>query len=72
MNAMRTSLEEADFFNLRHAKWTINVLGLLIAVVGQETLVGLILRQARAEIASVVRDEEPAATTAKDPWYLRN
>jgi hypothetical protein len=50
---------EESFFSLPQAKWLLGVLGMLIAVVGRETLLGLILRQARSEIASIVRDEEP-------------
>jgi hypothetical protein len=64
--------EETDFFNLPLAKWVLGVLAMLIAVVGKESLVGLILRQTRAEIASLVSDEEQGATTSKDRWYLDN
>ncbi len=51
--------DEGEFFSLAQAKWVIGVLGLLIAVVGRESLLGLILRQTRSEIDSIVRDEEP-------------
>jgi hypothetical protein len=66
------STEETDFFNLPLAKWVLGVLAMLIAVVGKESLVGLILRQTRAEIASLVLDEEQGTTTSKDPWYMDN
>jgi hypothetical protein len=54
-----SSAQEASFFNLGHAKWVVGVLSMLIAVVGRESLLGLILRQTRSEINSLVRDEEP-------------
>jgi hypothetical protein len=34
---------------------------MLIAVVGRDSLLGLILRQARSEITSLIRDEQPTA-----------
>jgi hypothetical protein len=58
---MHTSSDEVPFLNLRHARWAVGVLKLIIAVVGEESLVGLIVRQARAEIVSVLRDEETPA-----------
>lgn len=51
--------DESSFFNLSQARWVTRVLGLLIATVGKESLVGLILRQARSEIATIIRHEEP-------------
>jgi hypothetical protein len=66
------SAEEKDFFNLPLAKWVLGVLTMLIAVVGKESLVGLILRQTRSEIASLVHDEEQGPNGSKDLWYLNN
>jgi hypothetical protein len=43
------------------ARWVMGVLGLLIAVVGKESVLGLILRQAKFEVFSLVREENPAA-----------
>jgi hypothetical protein len=57
--------EDESFFSLSHAKWVVRVLNSLIAVVGRQSLVGLILRQTRSEIASIVRDEEPQPDPAK-------
>jgi hypothetical protein len=54
-----SSEQEVSFFNLGHAKWVVGVLSMLIAVVGRESLLGLILRQTRSEIKSLVADEEP-------------
>jgi hypothetical protein len=54
---MHTSQDEVPFLNLRHARWAVGVLKLIIAVVGEDSLVGLIVRQARAELVSVLRDE---------------
>jgi hypothetical protein len=55
---MHTSQNEVPFLNLRHAKWAVGVLKLVIAVAGEDSLVGLIVRQARAELVSVLREEQ--------------
>jgi hypothetical protein len=54
---MHPSRDDAPFLDVRHAKWAVGVLKLVIAVVGQDSLVGIIVRQARAELVSVLRDE---------------
>jgi hypothetical protein len=59
------SPDESTFFSLPQARWVVGVLSMLIAVVGRESLLGLILRQARFEINGFVRDEE------KNPWAAR-
>jgi hypothetical protein len=64
--------DETNFFNLPLAKWVLGVLAMLIAVVGKESLVGLILRQTRFEIAGLVHDEEEQADTSRDAWYMNN
>ncbi len=64
--------DEASFFNLSQAKWVEGVLSMLIAVVGRESLVGLILRQARFEIHGFVRDEEQAPPTPQVPQFELN
>jgi hypothetical protein len=56
--------EEESFFSLPQARWVVGVLSMLIAVVGRESLLGLILRQTRSEIKSIVEDEEPGPTPA--------
>lgn len=56
--------------NPNHAQWTINVLGLMISVVGKKTLLGLILQQTRAEIASLIRTEAPEE--APSPSFSNN
>jgi len=58
---MHTSQDEVPFLNLRHARWAVGVLKLIIAVVGEDSLVGLIVRQARSELVSVLRDEQEVA-----------
>jgi hypothetical protein len=58
MAVKQTSGREAPFFNVPQAKWLLGVLSMLIAVVGKESLLGLLLRQTRFEINSLVRDEE--------------
>jgi uncharacterized membrane protein len=57
----RSASIEDSFFNIQHARWVIGVLSMLVAVVGKESLLGLILRQARSEINSIVRHEEAAS-----------
>jgi len=66
------SEDETDFFNLPLAKWVVGVLAMLIAVVGRESLVGLILRQTRSDIARLVEDEESGSNTSSDAWYTNN
>jgi hypothetical protein len=56
---MSPSSDDVPFFNLPHAKWVVRVLSMLIAVVGSQTLLGLILRQTRSEIASMLRGAKP-------------
>jgi hypothetical protein len=64
MASVRPSSGDEFFFSLSQAKWVMGVLSMLIAVVGRESLLGLILRQTRSEIASIVRNEEPERTPA--------
>ncbi|HEV3260315.1 MAG TPA: hypothetical protein VG013_25900 [Gemmataceae bacterium] len=61
---MARSPESAAFFNLPHARWVVGVLSMLIAVVGKDSLLGLILAQSRSEIAGLVRDREGDPTAA--------
>ena len=72
MARTNTSADEFPFFNLAHAKWVAGVLSMLIAVVGKESLLGLILRQARFEIKSIVEDEEPEPAAARKACYRYN
>ena len=67
-----TSNNQSDFFNLGQARWVTGILAMLIAVVGKESLLGLILGQTRREIMSVVRAEEEGEGPAADPWHLSN
>ncbi len=63
MTRANTSGNKPAFVNVPHAKWVIGVLSMLVAVVGKDNLLGLILRQTRCEIRSLIRDEPPPA-----PW----
>jgi hypothetical protein len=67
-----TSANEASFFNIAHARWVIGVLSMLIAVVGKESLVGLLLRQTRREIDSLIRDEQPTPAVERAARYKDN
>jgi hypothetical protein len=64
--------EEDTFFNLAHARWVMGVLGMLIAVVGKNSLLGLLLRQTRREIDSVIQDEEPSSAVKRAARYKDN
>jgi len=64
MRRAKPPSEDESFFSLPQARWVIGVLSMLIAVVGRESLLGLILRQTRNEIKSIVEDEEPGPTPA--------
>jgi hypothetical protein len=66
------SSQEPSFFSLPHAKWVSGVLNMLIAVVGRKTLLGLILRQTRSEINSLVQDEESGAVAVKRSAAYKN
>ena len=66
------SAEGIEFFSFPMAKWVIGVLGMLIAVVGQEGLLGLILRQTRSEIASLIRDQQRTTNWPGEKWFLNN
>jgi hypothetical protein len=62
---MHPSRPETTFFSLPQAKWVAGVLSMLIAVVGRDSLLGLILRQTRSDVMSLVRAEEPAPAAAR-------
>jgi hypothetical protein len=64
--------EDDAFFNIAHARWVIGVLSMLIAVVGKESLLGLMLRQTRREIDSLIQDEEPIPAVQRAARYRDN
>jgi hypothetical protein len=64
--------KEVPLFNIAQARWVIGVLGMLIAVVGKESLLGLLLRQTRFEIDNLVRDEDPSAVVQRASRYKEN
>lgn len=66
------SAPEAPFFNVAQAKWVIGVLGMLIAVVGKDSLLGLVLRQTRFEINSLLQDERPSPAVERAIHYKDN
>jgi hypothetical protein len=61
-----------SFFNIAHARWVVGVLGMLIAVVGKDSLVGLMLRQTRREIESLIQDEQPIPAVQRAARYKDN
>jgi hypothetical protein len=69
---MARSSNNGSFYSVPHARWVIGVLNMLIAVVGREGLLGLILRRTRSEVAGIVRDEKPHAAKAKAACYKNN
>ena len=64
--------DDAFSFSVPQARWVLAVLNMAVAVVGRESLLGLILRQTRSEVASLVRDEEPAPTRRPLPCPENN
>jgi hypothetical protein len=72
MARMHTSVEETPFFSVPQARWVVGVLSMLIAVVGKESLLGLVLRQARFEINSLLREEQPDAVRDRRAAYKNN
>jgi hypothetical protein len=68
----KTSEDDGSFFNIAHARWVIGVLSMLIAVVGKESLVGLLLRQTRREIDTLIQDEQPIAAVERAARYKDN
>lgn len=56
---------ESTLLNVQHARWVSNVLNMLIAVVGKETILGLLLGGTRAEIASLLRSVEAESPVAE-------
>jgi hypothetical protein len=72
MECKRKAAQDADFFSVPMAQWVIGVLSMLIAVLGKESLLGLILRQTRSEIASLVRDEQEGREFLSDDWFKSN
>lgn len=46
--------ESESTLDLKRARWVLSTLGLLIDVVGDRSILSLILRQARTEIESLV------------------
>ena len=67
-----SSANDVSFFNLAQARWVMGVLGMLIAVVGKESLLGLLLQQTRFEINSLIRDEEPSPVVERAARYKDN
>ncbi len=72
MMRRNTSREDAEYFDISLAKWVIGVLGMLIAVVGKESLLGLILGQTRSDIGGFVRDEERVVHFPRESWFKQN
>jgi len=55
---MRLPTEPKRLLDPQQARYVAGVLGMLIAVVGQRTCLGIVLQQARSEITSLLRSEE--------------
>jgi hypothetical protein len=56
--------DPSSFFNVPQARWVIGVLNMLVAVVGKDSLLGLVLRQTRSDIAGLVRRQERDSASA--------
>jgi hypothetical protein len=56
----RLPLSYQALVNQKHARQVLGALGLLIALCGNRSCLGIILQQARSEIASLLRSDEEA------------
>jgi hypothetical protein len=54
----RKSIRQRRLVDPHQARYVYGALGLLIAVVGNCSCLGIILQQARSEVASLLRSEE--------------
>jgi hypothetical protein len=72
LKATQTFANQSPVINLRHGRWLLGVLAMLIGVVGKESLLGLILGQTRQEISSLVRAGENGDAGAPKAWFLNN
>jgi len=72
LHAPHTSATQAPFFNVKQARWLTGVLAMLIGVVGKDSLLGLILGQARGEITSLLRAEQRGNGPNADSWFAGN
>ena len=66
------TVQYSGFVNVRQARWLVGVLSMLIAVVGKDSLLGLILGQTRREVASLVEAEEEGQAMRGTGWHLTN
>ncbi len=67
-----SSSTQTATFNVKQARWLCGVLAMLIGVVGKQSLLGIILCQARGEIFSLVRSEDAGTGPSADPWFTGN
>ncbi|HWG46505.1 MAG TPA: hypothetical protein VN688_27330 [Gemmataceae bacterium] len=72
MKRSSKSTNEAAFFNRPHAKWVVGVLSMLIAVVGEDSLLGILLRQTRFEIRGLLREEQQTVVPLQAGQYENN
>lgn len=59
--------DDAPFFNPNQARWVQGVLNMDIAVVGKQSLLGLILGQTQCEIQSLLRPARASKTLCARP-----
>jgi hypothetical protein len=71
-SASKSAPTQTAVFSVKQARWVCGVLAMLIGVVGKESLLGIILGQARGEIVSLVRSEESGKGPSADPWFTGN
>lgn len=64
--------DRSAFYNLGQARWVACVLNMAIAVVGRDSLLGLLLRQTRAEVLSLIEDEGKHKLRARAACFENN
>ena len=72
LESTRETTNYSGFVNVRQARWLVGVLGMLIAVVGKDSLLGLILGQTRREVSSLVEAEEEGQAMRGTACHLNN
>jgi hypothetical protein len=72
LNKTPTSSNQQPLVNPKQARWVHGVLGMLIAVVGKDTMLGMVLGQTQREVRSLVEVAEQGTPPSWDSWYLDN
>jgi hypothetical protein len=67
INRLQNTSPRSSLVNPHQARQVIGALGLLIALCGSRSCLGMILQQARSEIASLLQSEEQTRCLDRSP-----